>query len=327
MPDRIRWGLLGTARINRSLIPRLHELPRHQLVAVASRDLGRARAYAAEWGIGRAHGTYDDLLADTEIDAIYLPLPNALHAPWAMAAARAGKHVLCEKPLCLSLAEFVAMAEAARAAGTVLAEAFMYRHHAQTDRVKALVDNGAVGEVRLVRGGFSFALSRDADVRFDPALGGGSLWDVGCYPVSYARYVLGEEPLEALAMEETGPTGIDLALAGQLRFPRRRLAQFDSGFRAHFRAFIEIVGTDGVLTVPNPYKPAVREHVLLRHGDELRTIDIDGAPTYAGELEDMADAILLGRPPRISLDESRGNLAALLALAASARSGRVERVC
>jgi D-xylose 1-dehydrogenase (NADP+, D-xylono-1,5-lactone-forming) len=138
--------------------------------------------------------------------------------------------------------------------------------------------------------------------------------------------VLGEEPVEAMAMHQLGPTGIDLACAGQLRFPRERVLQFDSGFRAHFRASVEIVGTDGVLLVANPYKPAAREHLVVRHGDETRTIDVEGDATYAGELEDMADAVLLGRPPRISLAESRGNLVALLALEVSARSGRVERV-
>ena len=326
MSSRLRWGLLGTARINRSLIPRIHDLPRHELVAVASRDSERARAYAAQWNIPRAHGSYEELLAAPDVDVVYIPLPNALHPAWTIAAARAGKHVLCEKPMSVTLADFDAMASAAREAGVVLAEAFMYRHHVQTARVKALVDEGAVGDVRLVRGAFTFWLSRDADVRLDPALGGGSLWDVGCYPVSYARFVLGDEPVEALGMHQLGPTGVDLAFAGQLRFPRARVLQFDSGFRAHFRASIEIVGSDGVLLVANPYKPATREQLVLRHGDEIRTIDIEGDATYAGELEDMADAVLLGRPPRITLDESRGNLVALLALAASARSGQVERV-
>jgi predicted dehydrogenase len=324
--DVIRWGLLGTARINRSLIPRMKELPRHQLVAVASRDGARARAYAAEWNIPRAHGSYEELLSDPDIDAVYVPLPNALHAEWTVAAARAGKHVLCEKPLTTSLADHDAIEAAARAAGVVVAEAFMYRHHEQTQRVAALVAGGALGTVSVVKGAFTFWLSRERDVRLDAALGGGSLWDIGCYPVSYARTILGQEPVEALGMQEPRGDGVDLTFAGQLRFPAGTLLQFDSGFRGHFRTGIEIVGSEGVLTIPNPFKPGPRETLHLRHGDEGRTIEVEGGTLYSGELEDMADAILLGRPRRVTLADSRGNLQAILALYRSASTGRVERV-
>jgi predicted dehydrogenase len=324
--NTVRWGLLGTARINRSLIPRMKDLPRHELVAVASRDPSRARAYATEWDIPRACGSYEELLSAGDIDAIYVPLPNALHAEWTIAAIHAGKHVLCEKPLTTTLADHDAIEAAVRAAGRVAAEAFMYRHHEQTQRVRDLVASGALGTVSLVKGAFTFWLSREHDVRLDPALGGGSLWDVGCYPVSYARVVLGQEPVEATGMRHPASGGIDTSFAGQLRFPGGALLQFDSGFRAHFRTGIEIVGSDGVLTIPNPFKPGPRETLFLRHGDETRTIDVQGGALYAGELEDMADVILLGRLPRISLADSRGNLQAILALYRAASTGRVERV-
>jgi predicted dehydrogenase len=324
--DVVRWGLLGTARINRALVPRMHDMPRHAPVAVASRDGARARAFASEWEIPRAYGSYEEMLSAHDIDAVYVPVPNALHAEWTVAAIRAGKHVLCEKPLTTSLADHDAVEAAARATGRVVTEAFMYRHHEQTQRVVTLVASGALGAITLVKGAFTFWLSREHDVRLDPWLGGGSLWDVGCYPVSYARTILGQEPVEAMGMQQPSSAGVDLTFAGQLRFPSGTVLQFDSGFRAHFRTSIEIVGSEGVLTIPNAFKPGPRETLHLRRGDETRPVEIEGSPLYSGELEDMADAILLGRPPRITLADSRGNLQAILALYRSASTGRVERV-
>jgi predicted dehydrogenase len=322
-PSRLRWGLLGTARIARALVGPLRDLPRHELVAVASRSLERAEAWAAQWGVARAYGSYEALVAAPDIDVVYIPLPNALHAHWTVAAVRAGKHVLCEKPLALSVAEVDAVASAAGETGAVVAEAFMYRHHPQTLRVRELVASGAVGRVRIIRGAFTFWLQRDHDIRLDPALGGGSLWDLGCYPVSFARFVLGEEPVEASGMAEIGPTGVDVAFAGQLRFASGAVLQFDCGFRAHFRTAIEIVGTDAVLAVPSPFKPGTSEHLTLRRGDAVETVAVSGQPLYAGEIEDLADAVLLGQAPRVSLADSRANVAALVALLESAHTGRL----
>lgn len=319
----LRWALLGTSRIGRSVVPRMQDGARHDLVAVASRSEDRARAYAAEWRIPRAYGSYEELLAAPDIDAVYIPLPNSLHAEWTIAAVRAGKHVLCEKPLALSLHEVHAVSEAARATGRVVAEAFMYRHHAQTLRVKSLIDEGAVGKVRVVRGAFAFWLSREEDVRLHPALGGGALWDVGCYPVSFARFMLGEEPVEAIGMADAGPTGVDLTFAGQLRFGSGAILQFDCSFRTDFRVLMEFVGAEGTLVIPNPFKPREREQLVLRRGDRQQTIDVTGGPLYLGELDDMADAVEQGKPPRVSLAESRANIAALVALLESARTGRV----
>ena len=320
---KLRWGILGVARINRALIPPLQASDRHALVGIASRERARAEAAAREWGIPRAHGSYRELLADPEIDAVYIPLPNALHEEWTVEAVRAGKHVLCEKPLALEPAAIDRMAAAASAAGRIVTEAFMYRHHEQTLKVKRLVDSGKIGRVRLVRGCFTFDLTREGDVRLDPALGGGSLWDVGCYPVSYARVVLGEEPVEAFGWQVLGATGIDETFAGQLHFPSGACAQFDSGFKAPFRTEIEIVGSDGALHIGRPFKPGAREELVLRRGDQSEAIAVDGQSLYAGEVEDLADAVLLGKTPRISLADSRANCAALVALLESARTGRV----
>jgi predicted dehydrogenase len=321
-----RWGILGVARINHSLVPPLRESPRHALLAIASRELARARAAAAEWSIPRAYGSYAELLGDAELDAVYNPLPNSLHEEWTIAALEAGKHVLCEKPLALAPAAIDRIAGAARAAGRVVAEAFMYRHHPLTLKVKELVAGGALGRVGLVRGAFTFSLSREGDVRLDPRLGGGSLWDVGCYPVSYARLVLGEEPVEVLGWQALGPTGIDESFAGQMRFPSGAFAQFDCGFRSPFRTEIQIVGSDGVLRVARPFKPGLQEELVLARGDRVETIPVGGAALYAGELDDLAEAAQLGQQPRVTLSDSRANCATLVALLESARAGRPVRL-
>jgi xylose dehydrogenase (NAD/NADP) len=321
-PAPLRWGILGTGRVTRWLVGAVRASERNVLAAAASRTAARAEEYAAQWELPRAFGSYQALLDDPDIDVVYNALPNHLHAEWTIAAARRGKHVLCEKPLALAVSEVDAIAEAARAAGVVVAEAFMYRHHPQTLRVKELLDAGVIGALRLVRGSFSFTLTRADDVRLDADKGGGSLWDVGCYPVSYARLLAGAEPVEAFGWQTLGPSGIDEALAGQLRFGDGAVAQVDSSFRMPFRTHVEVVGTEGTIVVPRPFKPGTLEMISITRGDTTTAAEIAGPELYLGEVEDMADAVLLGRPPRVTLADSRGNVAALVALLRSAREGR-----
>jgi predicted dehydrogenase len=316
------WGFLGTARINRALAPPLSASARNRLVAVASRDGEKAEAAARQWGAEHAVTGYEALLADPEIDVVYNSLPNALHAEWTVRACRAGKHVLCEKPLALSLEEVDAIGEAARGAGVVVAEAFMYRHHPQTLELKRLVESGELGALRLLRGAFTFTQARAGDPRLDPRLGGGSLWDVGCYPVSFVRFLAGVEPLEAFGWEETGETGVDVAFSGLLRFPGGVLASVDCGFRAPYRTELEVVGTAATIRLARPFKPGLGESLQIVCGDSVETIAVEDQELYRGEVEDMADAVLEGRPPRVSLAESRGNVATLLALRRAAREGR-----
>jgi D-xylose 1-dehydrogenase (NADP+, D-xylono-1,5-lactone-forming) len=318
----LKWGLLSTAHINSALIKPLRASRRNQLVAVASRTQASAEAYAREWKISRAHGSYEALLADREIDVIYNPLPNHLHAEWTIKAVEAGKHVLCEKPLALTVEEVDAIQAAARKHGRVVAEAFMYRHHPQTLKVQELVQNGTLGDLKLIRGSFTYVLGREGDVRLDPAMGGGSIWDVGCYPISYARSVLGTNPLEVFGWQVTGPTGIDQTFVGQMRFDGNIYAQFDSSFAIPFHSFMELVGSEGTLNVPKPFKPETNEKIYLTRGDKTETIKVTGQELYIGEVEDMADAILLGRAPRISLDDSRANVAVIVAFLESAHTGK-----
>jgi predicted dehydrogenase len=326
MTEPLRWGLLSTAKINAALFKPLAKSRRNTLFAVGSRSPETAEAYAAQHGIPRAHGSYEALLADPEVDVIYNSLPNHLHAEWTIKALEAGKHVLCEKPLALSLDEVDAMTAAAQRTGRVLAEAFMYRTHPQTLKVRELIEDDAIGQVLLVKGAFTFTFNRPGNYRLDPAFGGGALWDVGCYPVSYARTMLGLEPLEVFGWQVTGESGIDEFFSGQMRFPGGILAQFDCGFRGPFRAAIEIVGEAGSLSIPQPFHAGKKAKIFLQRGGETETIKIDGQNLYLGEVEDMADAILLGKPPQVSLADSRANIAALLGLYKSAQTGKVVRL-
>jgi xylose dehydrogenase (NAD/NADP) len=317
----LRWGILGTARIARKLIPALRASSRSELVAVASRSLERARQFAAEWEIPRALQGYQELVEDTGLDVVYIPLPNGLHAEWSLRAARAGKHVLCEKPLALSLEDVDAMTATAQQAGVVLAEALMYRHHALTLTVKRLVDEGAIGRLRLVRGAFSFVLERADDVRWDPGQGGGSLWDVGCYPVGYARHLFGCEPEQAFGWQATAASGVDDVFTGLLRFPGDAYATFDSAFKLPHRMELELVGTQGVMRVPHAYRPGPRETLLIERRGSLESLAVSSEELYLGEVEDLAAAVLDGKRPTVSLADSRGNVATLVALVRSAREG------
>lgn len=320
MSDRIlRWGLLSTANINKSVIPPLRHSARNKLVAVASRDITRAEEYAQKWDIPMAFGSYEDFLASPDIDVIYNPLPNSMHAEWTIKAAQAGKHILCEKPLASTPAEVDAMADAASKAGVCLTEAFMYRHHPQTIKIKGLVDGGAIGKLRLVRGSFTFNISRETDIRLNKDLAGGSIWDVGCYPVSYIRYIVGSEPIEVFGWQVTSASSVDETFVGQMRFADDVFGNFDSGFRAPFRTHIEIVGSEGIITVPRPFKPDDEGRILLTRGDATETIVSTRAELYLGEVEDIADAILNGKQPRISLSDSRANVSTIVSLLQSAR--------
>ena len=320
--DILNWGLLSTARINRALIPPLQVSRRNHLLAVGSRTQESADAYAKEKKIERAYGSYEALLADPDIHVIYNPLPNHLHAEWTIKAVEAGKYVLCEKPIALNVDEVDAIKSAARQHGRVVTEAFMYRHHPQTLKVQELVKNGSLGTLKLIRGSFSFKLDDAKNIRLVPEMGGGSIWDVGCYPISYARTVVGESPLEVFGWQVTGKTGIDDTFVGQMRFEGDIHAQFDSSFAIPFHTFMEIVGSEATLSIPKPFKPNVNEQIFITRNDKTEAIKVKGMDLYLGEVEDMADAILNGKEPLVSLDDSRENVALISAFLESARIGK-----
>jgi predicted dehydrogenase len=318
--SRLRWGLLSTARINRLIIPAVRESARSEVTTVASRSVEKGRAYAAEWKIPRVHGTYDALLQDPDVDVVYVPLPNSLHVEWTVRALEAGKHVLCEKPIALTVEDVDRVTDAASRTGRVATEGFMYRHQPLTHAVEALVKSGRLGAVRAFKGAFTFPLTRDGDVRFDPALGGGSLWDVGCYPVSYSCMLAGT-PTEVFGWQQTSAAGIDLEFAGMLRFTDGSVAQFDCGFVGPFRADMEIVGRDATLRVERPFRTDALSRLILTAGDERELLPFAGAPPFSGEIADMEAAVLDGAPPRVTLAESRRTIRTLRALYDSARAG------
>jgi D-xylose 1-dehydrogenase (NADP+, D-xylono-1,5-lactone-forming) len=320
---KIRWGLLSTARINRRVIPALQVSKTSELVAVASRSLDHAREYAQEWKIPQAYGSYEELIHAADIDAVYISLPNHLHADWSIKAAQAGKHVLCEKPLALTVADVDRVSAAAEAAGVNIMEAFMYRHHPMTLKVRELIEQGAIGEVRYMRSTFSFTLNPGVNIRWQPESGGGSLWDIGCYPVSYTRMIMGSLPEEVYASQVIGETGIDVSFTGQMKFAGGVCAQIESSFELPFYTGVEIRGTQGTILVPVPFNPNKAEtRVTLIQGDDVHDFHFNYPQLYLGEVDHMADRINNHVAPRLPLSESREIMTMLTALYQSARENR-----
>ncbi|MEJ5202912.1 MAG: Gfo/Idh/MocA family oxidoreductase [Anaerolineales bacterium] len=316
--DKLRWGILSTARINRRIIPALKASRRNQLTAVASRSLENARQFARQWDIPRSYGSYDVLLEDSSIDVIYIPLPNHLHVEWTLRALQAGKHVLCEKPIALSPEDVNLIQNAAGQKKLVVMEAFMYRHHPQTLKVREIIASGELGEIHLMHGSFSFLLERPDDVRWVPEYGGGSLWDLGCYPVSYCRMIMGTPPTEVCGWQMLSASGVDLVFAGTLRYSGGALAQISSSFAVQTYTGFEIHGSHASLLIPTPFNPQGKSHIILQCQGQKHQFEFKVKDLYLGEIENMADAILDGIPPRIDLQESKQNITTLKALYTSA---------
>lgn len=316
----LRWGILGCARISRrGLIPGIRASTTGRLDAIGSRDLANARAWAAEFAIPRAYGSYEAVVADPDIDAIYIPLPNELHRSWVEAAADRGLHILCEKPLALDAAEARAMAAYCRDRGVVLREAFMWRHQPRTLEIKRRLDEGAIGNLRLIRASFSFPID-PGDWRLDPSRGGGALWDVGCYGLNTARLFAEAEPETIRATARFGPTGVDLSLAASLRFPGGILAQVDCSFEQPFRCNYELVGTTGTIEVPDAYLPPDRP-VASYQGVEGR-VDwaFQGGNQYAAMVDAFADAVATGGAGGLPGEDGLAQMTALGAVLKAARS-------
>jgi len=316
----MRLGLLSTANINRAILAGAARTGRVDVVAVASRDAGRADAYAAEHGIATAHGSYEALLADPDVEAVYVSLPNGMHHEWTMYALAAGKHVLCEKPYTRHPHEAEEAFDAADAAGLVLAEAFMYRHHPQTARVARLVADGAIGRLCAVKATFTFPLRDLSDVRALPELDGGALMDVGCYCVSGIRLLAGE-PEHVRGEQVTGTTGIDMAFHGTLRCAGDVVGQFEATFRSPQRQSLEAVGEDGVLVVEAPWRVDWGGSVTLRRDGATELVEVDEADAYTLELENLADAIDGRAPALLGRADAVGQARAIDALYRSAESG------
>jgi D-xylose 1-dehydrogenase (NADP+, D-xylono-1,5-lactone-forming) len=322
---KLHWGLLSTANINRQLIPPIRASARGELTAVASRDAAKSAEYAKTWDIPKAFDSYESMLAAPDVDVVYIGLPNNMHAEWAIKSMEAGKHVLLEKPFALNLAEVDQVIETSKRTGKVVIEAFMYRYSPQLLKIKEVIESGALGEINAVKASFTFYLDEEVNVRLMPETGGGSLWDVGCYPVSICQYVMGDKPIEVFGRQQTNAAGVDLTFLGQMRYANGKLGQFDCGFRTPYRTYVEVLGTKGSLST-RPFRPDANytgEATLhINRGDREEIISVPNPPLYIGEVEDMHDAILEGKAQRVTLAETRNHIATICALYDSAKSGQ-----
>jgi xylose dehydrogenase (NAD/NADP) len=333
MAEVINWGVLGSATIARvCVIPAIQKAANGRLVALASRSPDTAGHLAAEFMIPRAYNSYDELLADPEIDAVYIPLPNHLHLPWTLKALQAGKHVLCEKPLALNAVEARQMAEAATQAGRLLMEAIMYRFHPRSQAIKALVSSGTLGEPRLLHAAFTFTLADDGphNSRLWPEMGGGALLDVGCYGVSVARWLFDKEPTQVQAQSFYGPTDVDLTTVGMLQFEGGGFATIEASFRSALQQTFSLVGSQGAVELPhNAFIPWEEAAGYYRRGieDDMPTVvAVPGADEYQLMVEHFAGALVGEHPPAVTLEDSIRNMAVLDALAHAARSNSAVRV-
>jgi predicted dehydrogenase len=315
----VAWGFLSTANINRKLLAGARLSDRVDVVAVGSRDRARAEAWARENGVERAHGSYEDLLSDSEVEAVYISVPNSMHVEWAIRALEAGKHVLSEKPLTRRAAEAERAFAASERAGRVLMEAFMYRHHPQTGRLAELVRDGAVGRLQMVRAVFSFPVQGATNVRLDASLEGGALMDVGCYCVSGARLLAGE-PERAYGEAVPAESGVDGLFAGTLAFSDEVFAHFHCGLYLPHQDELEAIGEEGSLFLDDPWH-CRNPLIELRRADGVERIPVEEADPYRLELENMSDAIRGEADPLLGREDAVGQARALEALYQSAAEG------
>lgn len=332
--DKIRWGILGCAGIARkAMIPGIRASRLGEIAAIASRDGARAAEWAAEFGIPRAHGSYDALLADPEVDAIYNPLPNHLHVPITIRALEAGKPVLCEKPVALNAAEARELAAAQTRTGRAVAEAFMIRHHPQWRAARDILRSGRIGEARAIQTAFTYYLDDPANVRNQAAIGGGGLYDVGCYAVNTARYLFEAEPIRAIGLFDTDPAfGTDRLASGLLEFPGGRQLAFTCATQLALTQRVTVLGSRGRIELPVPFNPPAGKAtaLIVDDGRDLtgggrEEIAIPPADQYALQADAFAAAILARCAPEPGLDDAIANMRAIDALFRSAESGRWEQ--
>jgi D-xylose 1-dehydrogenase (NADP+, D-xylono-1,5-lactone-forming) len=319
--EPVRWGILSTAHINRLVIPPAQASEKVDLIAVASRDRARAHEYAQEWGIERSYGSYEALLADPDVEAVYISLPNSLHCPWSIRALEAGKHVLCEKPLSRRAADVEEAFTVAESTGRILMEAFMYRHNPQTRELTRLVEEGAIGNLRLVRAAFSFTMPDPENVRMRPDVDGGGLMDVGCYCVSGCRLLAGE-PEHVYGEQVIGPSGVDVVFAATMRFAGEVVGEFDCALVLPDRDELEVMGDEGSVFLDDPWH--ARQPVLeLRRDGDVERIELERTDSYGLELENLSDAIRGRAEPLLGRDDAVAQARVIEALYRAATTGAV----
>lgn len=319
----VAWGLVSTAPINAAIIGAARRNGVAAIAAVGSRSQTRADDYAREHDIPRAHGGYDELIADRTVEAVYISLPNSMHFEWTMKALDAGKHVLVEKPFTRHAGEAMEAAEAADKAGLILSEAFMWRHHPQVRAVRRMLDGGVVGRLVHIRATFGFNVYEErgaADARVNPGLDGGSLMDVGCYCVNGIRTLAGREPLRVSGEQIVDESGVDVRFAGILRFDGDLLGQFDCGFVQSFHCGLEAVGETGSIVLRDPWHGR-KAAVEIRRPDGVEVVEVDQADPYERELMNVGAAIEGTAPLEVTPADAVAQARVLEALYASAESG------
>jgi predicted dehydrogenase len=328
MPEVVRWGVLSPARIGtEKVIPAIQRAERCEVVAIASRDGDRAQEAARSLGVASAYGSYDELLADPGVDAVYVPLPNHLHAEWTIAAARAGKHVLCEKPLALTAADAGSMIEACADAGVLLMEAFMYRLHPSWVAVRELVAQGRIGELRTVQSWFSYFNDDPTNIRNILEVGGGALYDIGCYTVNVPRMLFGAEPIRIQASVERDPIGgTDVLTSGILDFPGGGIGSFTVSTRSEPDQRVHIYGTEGRISIQIPFNipPHLPTDVFVTAGGDppvapaTEVLTFPPRDQYTVQAEAFAAAVIDGAPLPTPIEDAVGNLRTIEGIFAAA---------
>ena len=325
MNQKLRWGILGVAGINQRLIPAFKGSTTAELVGIASRSMEKATNAAKADGIPKPFGRYEELLADPAIDAIYNPLPNHLHAEWTKKAADAGKHILCEKPLCPTAAECADLVAYCRTKGVRLMDGFMWPHHPRTKKIRETIDSGAIGEVKKVNAAFTFNLEGlpTNNIRMQPQAAGGGLMDVGCYTTYAIRWWMRAEPVSVFASAQF-VNEVDVAMSGVMNFADGRTANFDCGFTHPLRTWVEIVGTTGVIRIPNLWIPDDRAtfQIHRQKGDfdtSIEEIETPGQNQMVHMLDDFAEAVREKRECVPNPDEAVRTGRVMDALAQSAK--------
>lgn len=326
MDRKVNWGILGCAGIaERAFIPAVRQSRNGVLAGIAARDEARAVDWARRFGFLRAHRNYQELVEDPAIEAVYNPLSNDLHAEWSIRAMRAGKHVLCEKPMALNAPEVRAMIQAAETHGVMLMEGFMYRFHPQIGKTLDLIRKGMIGEIRSVHSSFTFQFERDgSNYRWFPAQGGGALYDVGCYPISITRLVLGAEPDAVFAAARVDPaTGVDMTTAALLEFPGGPFALCEASFEAHFQSRLLVVGTEATLRLDRAFSAKDFDVAIeIVRGDVREAVPIPKANMFALMVEQFGDAVLGEAPLRYPASDAWHNMRAIDACFESIRTGQ-----
>jgi predicted dehydrogenase len=331
MANKVRWGVISTARHGlNTVIPAIQQSASGEVVAIASRNAEQGRKIAAKNHIPVSYGSYEALLAAPDIDVIYNPLPNSLHKEWTIRALQAGKHVLSEKPFGLNAAEAVDMVAVARSTGRKLAETFQWRHHPQAKQARELIRSGAIGDLRLIEAAFSFPLSNPDDVRWDPALGGGALYDLGCYPISLTRYLTGQEPLAVTSQIHWNKSGVDDMVVATFEFPGEILATINCSFILPLRRYGEAIGTTGALLMERCYNqmPEYESTIVKRGPDReaTETISLGRSNCYIMMAEDFNRAVLDDTEPVFPPEDAIANMRVIDAIFESARTGKTVKL-